>query len=97
MCCKEDNSICVVLCELNSRSCAVVCLYSFFGLAYSLVAVFCDVINLSVLVFLALTVVPVKNGAVVTCDTAVNLCLFAAFRAKLINFRKILWQIIDNF
>jgi len=39
-------------------------------------------VNLSLLVFLSLTVVPVLNGAVVAGDTAVNLGLFTAFGAN---------------
>ena len=37
-----------------------------------------DIVNLSVLELLRLTVVEVLNGAVVTCDTAVNLGIVTA-------------------
>ena len=47
-----------------------------------------DVVNLTILVFLRLTVVPVLDRTVVTGDTAVNLGLFAALGAyKLLAYQ----------
>ena len=47
------------------------------------------VIYLAFLILLELTVVPVLNGTVITCDTAVNLCVFAALGAGEILTRNI--------
>ena len=41
-----------------------------------------NIVNLTVFILLSLTVIPVLNGAVIACNTAVNLSLFAAFGAN---------------
>ena len=63
---------CAVVCVLRGSRLAAAGLFCIDGTLVSQLRT-CNVVNLTILVLLCLTVVPVLNGTVVTGDTAVNL------------------------